>query len=254
MPHSLPSFWRRSCSALASSLALLAGAWLLGACGPGVATPMPEPPAAAFDLGGINRDPSPATTELGSVDAGYILGGVNTVPPDATVRITNLDTPSAVAATTADALGAFKAVVFANDGQELRFEWVKDGQRSAPADAIVERPDPAVAVLKIMPAPRFSCLKLTPGFVLSFSGDGTAALGVENGCDGGVTLQNPRTRTNLGDFAVTTALPRPIPAGESASIDVSFTRAAAGLREEVLLVDVVQGATTLRYPITLRAE
>lgn len=254
MPHSLPSFWRRSCSALASSVALLAGAWLLGACGPGVATPMPEPPAAAFDLGGINRDPSPVTTELGSVDAGYILGGVNTVPPGATVRITNLDTTNTVAATTADARGAFNAVVFANNGQELRFEWVKDGQRSAPADAIVERPDPAVMVLRVTPAPRLSCLKLTPGFVLNFSGNGTATLSVENGCASGVTLQNPRTRTNLGDFAVTSAFPRSIPAGESASVDVTFTRAAAGLREEVLLVDVVQDATTFRYPITLRAE
>jgi len=254
MLHSHPSCKKRCWCTLASSFALLASAWLLGACGPGVATPMPEPPAAAFDLSGINRDPMAVTTELGSTDAAYILGGVNTVPPGATVRITNLDSTSAVAATTADARGAFSAVVFANDGQELRFEWVKDAQRSAPADAIVQRPDPAVMVLRVMPAPRLACLQLTPGYVLSFDGDGTAALGVENGCATDVTLQNFRTRTNLADFAVSPGPARSIPAGQSVSVDVSFTRAAAGLREEVLFIDIVQGGTTLRYPITLRAE
>ena len=253
MPLSHPSRLRRSWRALASSVALPAGVWLLtSACGPGVATPMPEPPA--FDLSGINRDPLPVTTDLSTSNAGYVLGGANTVPPGATVRITNLDQTSNVASTTASTEGAFQAVVFANDGEELRFEWAQGARRSAPADAIVVKPDPTVMILRIQPAPRFDCLRLTPGFVLDFSSSATATLGVENGCAEPVSLQNPRSRRNIQDFSVEAALPVSVPVGQSASVTVAFERSAAGLREDVLFVDIVQGATAIRYPITLRAE
>jgi hypothetical protein len=59
---------------------------------------------------------------------------------------------------------------------------------------------------------------------------------------------------SLSDFALPATLPQDIAAGQSAQIEVDFTRGAAGLREDVLFIDVSLAKTTLRYPITLWAE
>jgi len=106
----------------------------------------------------------------------------------------------------------------------------------------------------LTPSPRFDCLKLGPGYVLDFGSAAQATLSLENGCADALTLANPRTRLALADFATETALPLDIAAAESAQIRVNFSRSVAGLREDILFVDVTQAATTLRYPITLRAE
>lgn len=250
-PIFLPSL--RSERALASSV-LLAGVWLLAsACGPGVATPMPEPPAAAFDLNGINRDPMPATVDLAETDAAYVLGGQGTVPGDATVRITNLDQTYEVFATTASASGSFKAVVFARSGDELRFEWVKDGQHSEPADAFVQV-DPDLKLVFVEASPRFDCVELTPGYALDFSSDTSRTLSVKNACSEPISLENPRQRLGITDFALDRTLPLDLQPSATAELGFGFTRGATGPREDVWLVNVTRGAETLRYPITLRSE
>jgi hypothetical protein len=217
---------------------------------------MPEPPAATFDLDGINRGVvAPASQpDLKEVNATYVYGGPGSVPAGATVRVTNLDLATIVRAVTAYADGAFTAVVIASDGQELRFEWLKGSQRSLPADAIVVKPDPAAMLLGVTPSPRFECVSFTPGPVLDFGVAASATLVVENRCAEDVSLANPRTRLTLADFQLSSALPRAIGAGQSAELSVDFTRAAMGLREDILFVDVTLAGTTIRYPITLRAD
>lgn len=250
-PPSRPSL--RSGRAFASS-ALLVGVWLLAsACGPGVATPMPEPPSAVFDLDGINRDPMPATVDLSETDAAYVLGGVGTVPADATVRITNLDQTYEVFATTASASGSFKAVVFARSGDELRFEWIKDGRHSEPVDALAQI-DPDLGIVFVQRSSRFDCLILSPGYALDFSTDASRTLTMDNGCGEPVALANPRSRLGLTDFSLDRTLPLDVAPAEAADLGFGFTPAAAGPREDVWFVDVTRGAETQRYPITLRSE
>ena len=214
-----------------------------------IATPMPEPPTA-FDLSGF-PDATSAKTPLDD-RALVIQAATGNVPQGATVRVTNLDSVDPVVAGPGNAQGGFEVDMIVSDGQELRFEWVNGAERSAPADAIVSRPNPAGQFFQIALAPRFACLKLSPGFVLDFSG-AHATLGVENACDNAVTFTNPRSRLGLADFAMP-ATPPDIAPGESAEIGVDFTRGAAGLREDVLFLDVTLAGETIRYPVTLRAE
>ena len=236
---------------------LVAGVWLLtsaSACGPGVATPMPEPPAAAFDLNGVNKGVMPADYPETKQSTHNVFAQAGTVPAGAVVRVTNLDRTDVVAATNARADGSFEVAVDVNDGQELRFEWVQGSTRSAPADALFVEPDPAAIGFDIQPSARFDCLKLTPGFALDFGKATQATLLLENRCSDPLTLGNARTRLNLADFALPATLPPNVPVGESVSIDVDFTRGAVGLREDILFIDVTRAGTTIRYPITLRAD
>jgi hypothetical protein len=232
-----------------------AGVWLLAsACGPGVATPMPEPPTATvFDLGEVNKQEVTPVHQPENNDHHVIVGASGAVPAGAVVRVTNLDSMLPVSADSATDQGSFQVVVVVLDGQELRFEWVLGERRSAPADAIFVRPDPASRVFQLMPSPRFECLRLEPGVALDFPADGPATLSVHNDCASPVTLENPRSRLTLPDFALPDTLPLEVAPGASAELVTDFTRAAAGLREDVLLLDVTLDAETLRYPITLRA-
>jgi hypothetical protein len=243
----------RSGRALASS-ALLTGVWLLAsACGPGVASPMPEPPTAVFDLDGINRDPMPATVDLSETGAAYVLGGMGTVPANATVRITNLNQTYEVFATTATDSGSFKAIVFAQSGDELRFEWVKDGRHSEPVDALAQI-NPDLKLVSVEASPRFDCVTLYPGFALDFSSDAAQTLSVTNRCAEPLTLDNSRTRLGLTDFSVDRTLPLEVAPDETAELGFGFARTVGGLREDVWFVDVTLGAQTMRYPVTLRSE
>jgi hypothetical protein len=256
MPLPCPPRSSRARRALASSWLLSAGVWLFAsACGPGVATPMPEPPAAtAFDLSGIAE--MPVATAKQPLDRRVLVieAASGNVPQGATIRVTNLDTTDPVVAGISTINGGFEVDLIVTDGQELRFEWVSDTERSAPADAIISRPDPNAQTYGLRIAPRFDCLKLSPGFVLDFDGTTHATLGIENACTSAVQLANPRSRVALTDFALPATVPATVPVGESTQISVDFTRATPGIREDVLFLDVTLADTTIRYPITLRAE
>lgn len=234
---------------------LAAGVWLLAsACGPGVATPMPEPPAAAFDLNGVDQGVLPVNEPTTAGDAKYVTAAPGTAPASATVRITNLDQTTMVFATTAGSDGSFLAVVIARAGEELRFEWTQDGQHSEPADGTVLEKDALARTIGVRASPRFDCLKLTPGYALDFFEGGSQTLELRNECDAPLTVANPRARLSLGDFTLNTALPVELAAGESTDLGFSFQRRADGLREDVWFVDVTLGGETLRYPFTLRTE
>jgi hypothetical protein len=176
------------------------------------------------------------------------------VPSGAAVRVTNLDDTSPVVAGSENGKGGFEVALLVTDGQELRFEWLNGADRSEPADAIISRPDPIMPAFSLTEAPRFDCLTLTPGYVLDFGTATQATFSLKNGCKSAVTLANPRTRLALADFAVSGQLPPEVGSGKSASVSVAFTRGPAGLREDVLFIDVTLADTTIRYPVTLRAE
>lgn len=256
MPLPCPPRSSRARRALASSWLLSAGVWLLAsACGPGVATPMPEPPAAtAFDLSGVAGAVMASAKQPLDTRVLVIEAATGNVPAGASVRVTNLDTMDAVVAGIGNPNGGFEVDLIVTDGQELRFEWVSDTERSAPTDGIISRPDPDAQNFTLSIAPRFDCLKLSPGFVLDFAGGTHATLGIENGCTEAVAFANSRARLMLNDFALPATLPASVPAGESSQISVDFTRGTPGIREDVWLMDVTLAGTTIRYPITLRAE
>jgi hypothetical protein len=254
MPPSRPLRVSRAQRTLASSALMTAGVWLLAsACGPGVATPMPEPPTV-FDLSGF-MDPGSVLAHTPLDNRVLVLETTRgNVPPGATVRVTNLDTTDTVVAGPRTPQGGFEVALIVTDGQELRFEWVNGAERSAPADAIISRQDPMGQNFRITPSPRFACLKIIPGFVLDFNDTARATLGLENGCNEPVQLSNPRSRLALADFALPATVPTEVPAGESAELAVDFTRDATGPREDVMFIDATLAGTTIRYPITLRAE
>ena len=211
---------------------------------------MPQPPTV-FDLNGVGQ-PEVAKAFEGSNEE--LFGGPGAVPAHATVRVTNLDQPMAAAAVDASASGSFSLAIVVMDGEELRFEWQQGTQRSAPADALFVKPDPAQPAFTLEPSPRFDCLTLEPGYVVEFAATGSANLALENGCSEALTLDNARLRIGLPDFALQTALPLTIAAGERSDLAVDFTGDPALFSEDTLLVDVTLGADTIRYPITLSTQ
>jgi hypothetical protein len=179
------------------------------------------------------------------------MGESGAVPPKATVRVTNLDSTAGAVATTADAQGAFLLTVSAESGDELRFQAVLDGQRSAPVDLIYTLTDSALRELS--PSPRHACVSLSPGFELSFDTPGAESLLFSNACSQPLTLSNPRQRLGLEDFVLVTPLPLVVDDAASATADVEFSPTAAAEREDVLFLDLAAGDSVFRYPITLIA-
>jgi hypothetical protein len=231
-------------------IVLPAGVWLLAsACGPGAATPMPQPPTV-FDLNGVGQPEALAAYEGNNEE---IVGVAGTVPARATVRVTNLDQPMQAAAVDALDNGSFRIAVFVTSGQELRFEWVDGNQRSAPADAFFIKADPALPAFELQPSPRFDCFELSPPYALDFAEAGSVALTVTNDCDDTVTLANPRARIGLSAFTLPAELPT-LASGETAELVVDFDGGnPAAVEEDTLLFDVTLGTETIRYPIALRA-
>ncbi|HYJ11344.1 MAG TPA: hypothetical protein VEX18_20115 [Polyangiaceae bacterium] len=229
-------------------IVLPAGVWLLAsACGPGAATPMPQPPTV-FDL---SRVGSPGTL---ATSAGYeqIEALPGTVPARATVRVTNLDRPVQAAAVDALDNGSFGIAVVVSSGEELRFEWTDGNERSAPADAFFVKPDPVRAEFELQPSARFDCLELSPPYALDFAEADSLTLTLTNNCNDTLTLADPRARIGLPAFTLPADLPS-LASGESSEVVVSFDGGdPAVFEEDTLLFDVTLGTETIRYPITLR--
>jgi hypothetical protein len=236
-------------------MAACAGVWLLAsACGPGVATPMPEPPTV-FDLTTVGPPRDLVTVSTGKEpDAKTIRVYDDRLPTYSTVRVTNLDrSDPTVAVDVPEGRGA-DLIVSVTDGEELRFEAVTGELRSEPADAIFVLDDPVSGTFHLAPAQRFACLKLEPGYRLELTGATRATLSLENGCARPITLDNARSRLALPDFTLDAALPIEVPAAASTELTIELAATAPGVREDVLFVDVTLDDTTLRYPFTLRAE
>lgn len=249
--HRLPSLFRAR-RALAGSFVWLAGLGLgTSACGPGVATPMPEPPTV-FDLDSVGQPELLSVAYPNDPDIKVIRIFAGKLPAHTTVRATNLDrTDATVAVTVSSARAAADLFIAVIDGEELRFEAVLDGVRSAPADALFVADSADGRAFHLDAAPRFACLELDYSLELT---TGQASLDLANGCASAITLDNQRLRLGAPDFALETTLPLEVPAAQSAPLSFGFTRAAAGFREDISLFDVTLDGATIRYPITLRVE
>ena len=228
--------------------------WFAGGCGPGAATPMPEPPSLIDPtlLGApTGSEAMPVAVSPGVYD---IEGGPHAAPANATVRVTNLDTMSVAISTKSKADGHFVISVAVDYGNELRFEWLQGDKRSEPTDVLFLQQ--GVSDFRLQPSPRFECVKLTPGLLLDFattSAD-TLTLQIENQCASDLSLGASTLRRGLPDFILPTGTPGAYPPGNVASISVSHVAAGTGPVEDTLFVPLSQGGTTIRYPITLSAR
>jgi hypothetical protein len=203
---------------------------------------MPEPPS--IDGGRIVPGPI-GIVVLSEPHQVPIAGAPGAATPGATLRAINLDLELPVVSAAVAADGSFSTSVLASSGNELRFQALLQGLRSAPADFLYTSADGD----QLAPSQRFDCLALSPGFDLDVPASGSARLRVDSSCDGTVTLSNPRFRSG-GRFALDPALPLEIPAGGEGSLELRLTSPGA---EDVLFLGVTQGTQTLRYPIGLFA-
>ncbi len=220
--------------ALASSLALAAAA-----CGPQVATPLPEPPS----LDGRTITTGDIVPVVNN-DSRTFSATPGAATPGATVRVLNLDRTTPAVATTVNADGSFTVSVPASLGEELRVEAINEAGRSAPIDFIYAQPT-------LLPSPRHACISLTPGPFVPFVAAGSSTLVIQNDCDEAVLLSGARTRLGSAEFPVPTNIPTEIPAGETASIELTFTRTNTNFSaaEDVLFIDLQVGTLSIRYPI-----
>ena len=236
--------------ALVSSLCFGSG------CGPGAATPMPEPPSLV-DLSRVGPPTVGAEAQGTNGEAHEIDGAPGAVPGNAVVRITNLDSTDTAYSTTALSDGRFTIQVPVVFGNELRLEWLLGGERSAPVDALFSKDQHTPPLpFRLQPSARFDCVSLKPGFELDFGTAGTGALFVEiaNQCSSDLSIDSQTLRRMLPDFSTQTALPLTIAVGTSANLDVGYSRIDAAGAEDTLFFNLTQGGTTIRYPVTLSAD
>ncbi|HEY3668789.1 MAG TPA: hypothetical protein VGL19_22480, partial [Polyangiaceae bacterium] len=237
-------------TAFASSL------WFASGCGPGAATPMPEPPSLV-DLARVG--PPTVGAEAQSIvngEAHEIDGDPGAVPGNAVVRVTNLDGTDTAYSTTAFSDGHFKVDVPVVYGNELRFEWVLGSKRSAPVDALFLKDLQTPADFQLQPSARFDCVSLKPGFLLDFATAQTSTLSlqIDNQCSTKLSIDSQSLRRMSPDFSTATTLPLSVPAGTSASLDIAYSRINAAGAEDTLFFNLTQGGSTIRYPVTLSAD
>jgi len=229
--------------------ALLAGVALC-ACGePGVATPMPEPPA--IDVGGVTGREYAATAGDNGAEASVTFEtGPGATTAGARVRATNLDGTAPVSNSFARADGSFSVTALAARGDTLRLQAVLDGVRGPPVDIVYMGANSFSAVT------RPDCLDLAPGLWLTFEdGEPTQDVTLSSTCTGAVSVENPRARLSLADFALETSLPVTLDPGGEATLRVRFEPTSAGEREDVLFFDAIGAdAEVIRYPVTVFGE
>jgi hypothetical protein len=221
--------------------------WVLPAlalgCGPQGATPLPEPPALATS--GIRLSPTVGAVPLVWPAIISVEGAEGTVSVGAMVRVTNLDDRGPTTVATSNDVGAFVLRLTASPGNELRLDAeFSNTLRSAPIDLVFTGS-------ALMSSTRFGCLTVQPDLELPFAQPGSQRLVLANACATPITVQSASARLSLPDFTLTTALPLSIPVGNRATLDVEFNPSSPEPQEDVLFLLLDDGASTLRYPITL---
>ena len=203
---------------------------------------MPEPPS----LDGGRIGPAPlGITVLTEPHPVPIAGAPGAATAGSVVRVLNLDLDLPAVSATAAADGSFQTSVLASAGNELRFEALLEGQRSAPADFIYTSSEGD----QLTASPRYDCLTLSPGFDVEVPAGGAASLRIGNECSEPVTLGAASFRGG-GSFEVATPLPLVIAAGAAGELELRLI-ATSGAAEDVLFLPIMRGAQTLRYPFGL---
>lgn len=229
---------RRLLARLAPALGVL-----VAGCGDAkTATPLPEPPM--MDLGGVSVDGN-VSTMLSPAPVTF-LGEPGSTAPGATVHVTNLETTDRVVATTAGADGGFAISILASAGDELRFQAIDDGLRSAPVDARLD------SAFDLVPTTRPACVGVSPGYDLDFGGrDSTSSVTLTNSCGADITVSASRLRLGSSEFTPEAVQAGVLADGQSAARGVSFTKGTGVAPEDVLFVDVTVAGSVVRYPFTL---
>jgi hypothetical protein len=231
--------------------------WFASGCGPGAATPMPEPPPLSPTLPvdiTLVGPPHAVIVPTTEGTAQELDGAPGAAPSNAVVRVTNLDGADPAYATTASADGHFAITLPVKFGDELRFEWLLGTDRSVPVDALYLAD--TSGSFQLQPSPRFDCVTLSPGFVLDFGAaqHDMLSLQVQNNCSTELSIDSHSLRRNLPDFSCSTATPLTFAAGTSATLDVNLARTGNAVVEDTLFFNLTQSGTTIRYPVTLSTD
>lgn len=208
--------------------------------------PLPEPPVTEPQL-------------LGDFDGGVcgecdgqasLTGAPGSVANADVLWAVNLDLEAAPVVVPVDADGSFGLFIPAVEGNEVRIQARAGDQRSAPLDLVMLL-DGGVAVA---PRPLAGCFVVAPELALpntAVGATGAAVLRLEHTCAAPLQVDAVALRAASTDFAVSApSLPLVLAPGEFVDVAIDFTPAGAGLREEVLLVEISQPEVD-RRPITL---
>lgn len=217
---------------------------LLGSC---TATPLPEPPAAAPDLGRVTAAESvgPLSSEEGAIQVSFV-GGAGAADPSSTLRVTNLDASGPATATRVGRDGSFRIDVLLHVGDELRFETVRDGTRSSPSDALAQEDG-------LLASSRFECVQVTPGLSLRVDGGESRDWTVRNECDGPILAAPAGFRVGDRGFAVADSAPLTVAPGASQRFRIIADDTVTAGAEDVWFVNLSVGGETVRYPVTIYA-
>jgi hypothetical protein len=211
-----------------------------GCEGPRGATPLPEPPA--LDANRIDV-PEIMPAVLGPIT---IEGDTRSATPGSTLRVTNLDSTAEPATTTVAADGSFAIQVDAAEGDVLRVEAERNGERSNALDFVLGEAG-------LTPSPRHDCIRVDPEFRLEFlESPDIQQLFFQSTCDSDAVLDGARTRLELAEFAIPDDFPLELFARDDAAVEVGFEGDAP--REDVLFIDVDVNGVVIRYPFTLLAR
>jgi hypothetical protein len=216
---------------------------LLGSC---TATPLPEPPAAGPDLGRVTAEESvgPLSNPEGAVQVSFV-GGPGAADPGSALRVTNLDDAGPATATRVESDGSFRISVVLQVGNELRFETVRDGTRSAPSDALAQED------FELLPSPRFDCVEVSPGLSLRVDAGGSGEWTVRNQCETPIQAAPASFRRGDRGFGVADSGPLTVPPGSSRSFRILADEGVTPGTEDVWFVNLSVGDETVRYPLTI---
>jgi hypothetical protein len=217
-------------------------AWGLCACGPGAATPMPEPPSIDVNKVGGGEEVS----NLASPTPIRLTGQAGAAPPNATVRVTNLDETSDPVATSSDAEGRFAIDIVASPGDELRFEARTSDWEAEPSDARVKDDLSGVTAVE-----RPGCLALAEGYTLDVIASEPAAVELTNHCAESVTIQNARMRDGQRGLSVVAGDLVLLPE-ETGELDVQVATASTVRVDDILFFDAVIAGEVVRFPVSVR--
>ncbi len=224
-------------------LTAISVAGALVACGPGAATPLPEPPSIDVTRVSTGGEAMP----LAGPAPVQLIGEVGATPARATVRVLNLDDTRPAVATTSGPDGTFALGILAAEGNELRLEARSGEATTAPVDVRVLRNLSGVA-----PVERPDCVAFEAPW-LEVPTFGVQRLDVTNECTGELRIEAVSLRLGSAGFAVEAFAPETLEPGQASSIAVTFA-ADEAQAEDVLFVSVSVDGQLVRYPISLRVQ
>jgi hypothetical protein len=206
--------------------------------------PLPEPPAPAL---------------VGDFDGGVCIacdgqaglsGGPGSVRDADTLWAVNLDRDFPPVTVPVAADGSFGLFLPAVEGDEIRIQARRDDLRSAPLDLVMRM----TGGVEEAPRPLSDCFVLPLELELADTAIGEVTsdlVRVAHGCVAPLQVDAVVLRAPSSDFTVSVpALPIVLAPGEFLDVAIDFSPPGAGLREEVLLIEVSQPEVD-RRPITL---